>query len=72
MSDPPPLPGGGGCFLGCVREEEVRWGGALELEAAVLESCMKRFVFPLSLSLVVAYWLMPPVKAKAEESEGGE
>ncbi len=31
---------------------------------------MKRFVFPLSLSLVVAYWLMPPVKA--EESEGGE
>jgi hypothetical protein len=55
-----------------VREEEVRWGGALELEAAVLESCMKRFVFPLSLSLVVAYWLMPPVKAKAEESEGGE
>jgi hypothetical protein len=55
-----------------VREEVVRLGGALELEAAVLESCMKRFVFPLSLSLVVAYWLMPPVKAKAEESEGGE
>ena len=58
--------------FGCVREEVVRLGGALELEAAVLESCMKRFVFPLSLSLVVAYWLMPPVKAKAEASEGGE
>ncbi len=42
------------------------------LRAAVLESCMKRFVFPLSLSLVGAFWLMPPAKAKAEETEGGE
>jgi hypothetical protein len=42
------------------------------LRAAALENCMKRFVFPLSLSLVGAYWLMPPVKAKVGETEGRE
>jgi hypothetical protein len=30
------------------------------------------YIFPLSLSLVVAYWLMPSAEVKAEASEGGE
>ena len=49
-------------------------GGALAFsrEAVVAAAMQGLYTFPLSLSLVVAYWLMPPVKAKAEASEGGE
>lgn len=50
----------------------VATGGALAFsrEAVVAAAMQGLYTFPLSLSMVVAYWLMPPVKAKA--SEGGE
>jgi hypothetical protein len=52
----------------------VMTGGALAFsrEAVVAAAMQGLYTFPLSLSLVGAYWLMPPVKAKAEETEGGE